>query len=85
MLDQKMIFIPCDCYDTCHFLRFMPDPDIEDAFDCDFISTRNGSFWQRVKWALKHVFGNEDLVFADLIIRRSELERVLTELGGEDA
>ncbi len=75
----EMLFVPCTCYTAHHFLRFMEDPDSPEWLSVDFVSTRNGSIWHRIKWALKHVFGREDLILADIIIKRDDLRKALEE------
>lgn len=70
-------YVPCDCATTYHFITFMPDPFDVDQVDISFVSTRNGYFWHRVKWAWRHVFGREDLVFADAIVSRKRLVAVM--------
>jgi len=79
---RELIFVPCDCGTPYHFLRLSEDWDREEYLTVEFVSTRNGYFWHRVKWALKHVFGREDLVFADIIIKRDELASALKDKEG---
>jgi hypothetical protein len=69
-------YVPCDCATPYHFIAFMPDAFDPDYVDIAFVSTRNGSFWHRVKWALRHVLGREDLVFADAIVSKARLIKV---------
>lgn len=78
---MKPIYIPCDCHTAYHFIRITEDEDRPDYLYAEFVSTRNGYFWHRVKWALKHVFGREDLTFADVIIKRQDLCRALNKNG----
>lgn len=66
-------YIECDCATPYHFLRVEPDPDIDGMLNLAFVSTRNGSFWHRLRWALAHVFGRDDLVFADIIVSRKRI------------
>jgi hypothetical protein len=66
-------YVPCDCSTPHHFVAFMPDVFDTEFVDISFVSTRNGSFLHRVKWAWKHVFGREDLVFADAIVSKKRL------------
>jgi hypothetical protein len=70
-----MVYIPCDCHTPYHFLVFEPDADQPQSIYVSFVSTRNGSFWHRLKWAVKHVFKREDLTFADIIIDYADLKR----------
>jgi hypothetical protein len=70
---RELIYVPCDCHTTEHFLRISEDWCNPELVDVEFLSTRNCSFWHRVKWALKHVFGGEDLIFADVIVNREKL------------
>lgn len=70
---KRPIYIRCDCHTPYHCLVIDEDPDVAGELNVSFVSTRNGSIWHRIKWALKHVFGREDLCFADIIIKRSDL------------
>jgi hypothetical protein len=54
-----------------------PDEDTPESLTVSFVSTRNGSVWHRIKWAWKHVFGREDLTFADIIIKRDDFLEAL--------
>jgi len=74
MTDPAPRYFPCNCHTAYHFLRIDIDPDFPDELDVSFVSTRNGSFWHRLKWAFLHVMGREDLTFADAIINRECLE-----------
>lgn len=74
---RSLIFVPCTCLATEHFLRISPDLDDPETVVVEFLSTRDRSFWRRLKWALKHVFQRQDLVFADVIVRRDELRAAL--------
>lgn len=82
---RKMMFVPCQCGDATHFLRFTVDTDTPIAFWVDFVSTRSPSLWRRIKNALRYVFSRDELIYADIIIERAELERMLEEFGGGDA
>lgn len=74
---RDLIFVPCTCSATEHFLRISQDFDDQDTVTVEFLSTRDGSFWRRLKWAAKHVFGRQDLVLADVIVRKDELAEAL--------
>lgn len=76
---SRPIFVACTCHTAHHLLRFTEEPDCDDMVNVDFVSTRNGSIWHRIKWAMKHVFGREDLVLADVIVKRADLLRALEE------
>jgi hypothetical protein len=76
---MKPIYLQCTCHTPYHCLVIESDPDLPDELDVSFVSTRNGSFWHRIKWAMKHVLGREDLTFADIIIKRDDLVRALGE------
>ncbi len=80
---MKPIYIQCDCHTPYHCLCFERDPDIAESLVVSFVSTRNGFFWHRVKWAFLHIFRREDLVFADIIIKRAQLADVLKALEDE--
>lgn len=79
---MKPIYIPCDCRTPYHCL-VIDDGDYDESrttplhLNVSFVSTRNGSIWHRIKWALKHVFGREDLTFADIIIKTEDLLEAL--------
>jgi hypothetical protein len=77
----KPVYIRCDCYTAYHCLVIDEDPDLPGELYVSFVSTRHGSIWHRIRWALKHVFGRQDLCFADIIIKRSELAEALN--GGQ--
>lgn len=77
-------YIPCQCWSADHFLAIDTDPDSDDEITISAVSRRNSSFWHRVRWALKHVFGREDLVFADLIVKRDDLESIVKSPGEND-
>lgn len=77
--ERELLFVPCTCDTAYHFLRVSEDMDRDAYLYVEFVSTRNGSIWHRIKWALKHVFGREDLVYADIIIKRSDLRAALKE------
>lgn len=81
--EREILFVPCTCHTAYHFLRISEDWDCPDELTVEFISTRNGSIWHRIKWALKHVFGREDLTYADIIIKRDDLIRRATKGGRE--
>lgn len=70
---MKPLYIPCTCSTAYHCLVIREDEDIPEDLYVEFVSTRAGSLWHRIKWALKYVFGREDLVFADIIIKRQDL------------
>lgn len=74
---MKPIYIPCDCRTPYHCLVVERDEDIPESLNISFVSTRNGSIWHRIKWALKHVFGRKDLIFADLIIKTDDFLEAL--------
>lgn len=74
---RELIYVACTCHTPYHFIRVSEDFDMDDHLTVEFVSTRNGFFWHRVKWALKHVFWREDLVFADIFIKRDDLKRAL--------
>lgn len=76
-VEPHRAYVPCRCGTPYHHICFDVDPDMPDEIDISFVSTRNGSFWRRVKWALKHVFGREDLVFADAIVSKKRLVEVM--------
>ena len=80
---MKPIYVPCDCHTPYHCL-VINDGDYDGTerelpiyLNISFVSTRNGSIWHRIKWAVKHVFGREDLTFADIIIKRDDLMEAL--------
>jgi hypothetical protein len=75
----RPIYLQCDCHTAYHCLVIENDPDIAGEINVSFVSTRSGSFWHRVRWALKHVLRRQDLVFADIIIKRDELLDALRE------
>lgn len=77
MSETEFLYVPCDCGTPYHFLRISENMDEPEWLDVEFVSTRNCSIWHRIKWALKHVFGREDLTFADIIIKREDLRRAL--------
>lgn len=77
---MKPIYIPCDCRTPYHCLVIDRDPDIANELNVSFVSTRNGSIWHRIKWALKHVFGREALTFADIIIKTEDLLEALDDI-----
>ena len=74
-----MRYIPCRCFCAEHFLRFSEDPDLPGELEVSVVSSRNGSFWHRLKWAFVHVMGREDMIFADLIISREKLKEICDE------
>lgn len=74
---SEPIYVPCDCRTPYHHLVITQDGDLPNDLNVEFVSTRNGSIWHRIKWAIKHVFGRQDLVFADIIIKRDDLLRAL--------
>ncbi|MDX3926787.1 MAG: hypothetical protein QHC90_13410 [Shinella sp.] len=78
---MKPIYLQCDCHTPYHCLVIERDPDCHDDLNVSFVSTRNGSFWHRIKWAVKHVFGREDLTFADIIVKRGDLIEALGKEG----
>jgi len=73
-------YVPCNCGTAGHFIAFMPDPFDVDVVDIEFGSSRGGPWWHRLKWAVMHVFGREDLVFADAIVSRKRLVEVMNGL-----
>jgi hypothetical protein len=74
MSENNQTYIPCECWTPYHFLLIQPDPDMgEGKLNVSFVSTRNGSVWHRLKWALKHIVGRDDLTFADIIVDRERL------------
>lgn len=75
---DRPVYIPCECRTPYHFLLIEPDEDMPHQLNVSFVSTRNGSIWHRIKWAMKHVLGREDLTFADIIIKRQWLENVVS-------
>lgn len=79
MLDRlnKPVYIRCECATPYHFLCIEPE-DGSDELNVSFVSTRNCHFWHRVKWAMKHIFGRDDLVFADIIVKREWFENVVS-------
>lgn len=66
---DKFIYIPCECRTPYHFVCVDADPDVPDELNISVVSMRNGSFWRRVQSAMKHVFGREDLVFGDVLVK----------------
>jgi len=62
----------------------MLDPFDADEVDVSFVSTRNGSFWHRLKWAARYLWGREDLVLADAIFPKSTLTEVMEGLARDD-
>ena len=76
---MKPIYLQCDCHTPYHCLVIEDEPDFPDELNVSFVSTKSGRFWHRVKWAMKHVFGRSDLVFADIIVKRDDLLRALRE------
>ena len=71
---DRPVYIPCECRTPYHFICIEADEDAPNELNVSFVSTRNGSILHRLKWAFKHVFGREDLVFADAIIKREWFE-----------
>lgn len=70
----KPLYIRCECATPYHCLVIEEDEDSNAEYlNISFVSTRNGSIWHRIKLALKHVFGREDLVSADIIVKRQDL------------
>ncbi len=63
MYEPNYHYIPCRCFSADHLVRVCPDEDIDGTLNVEILSSRQSSFWSRVRWALKHVFGREDLVF----------------------
>ena len=72
-----MRYVTCECHTTYHFLCIETEEGFENDLNVSFCSTKNASFWHRVKFAMKHVFGSQDLVAADIIIKRDELVKAL--------
>lgn len=81
---DRPVYIPCECRTPYHFICIEPDADVPNELSVSFVSTRNGSLWHRIKWACKHVFGRQDLVFADAIIKREWLENAVSETSPND-
>lgn len=80
---MKPLYIPCNCRTAYHCLVITEDDDIPGELVVEFVSTRNGSIWHRIKWAVKHVFGYEDLTFADIIVKRQDLLDALGEVRND--
>ncbi len=89
MKKLNLQYIPCRCYCAEHFVRVQPDEDVNNSLIVEIISSRNGSIWQRARWAFQHVFGRDDLVFADLIIAKDDWDaagrEALAAAEGRDA
>lgn len=69
--EQVRRYVPCRCWSADHLVAIDPDEDDAETLYVSVVSTRNGSFWHRVRWSLKHIFGGQDLVFADIVVNRS--------------
>lgn len=66
------VSFPCQCYDTMHFLRILPDTE-SPGMDVEFVSTVDKwTFWQRVKWAWRTLWSKEELIVANFIFRDTE-------------
>ena len=74
-------YVPCNCGTAGHFIAFMADPFDENEIAIEFGSSRGGPWWRRLKWALKHVFGREDLVFADAVVSKKRLVELMKGLA----
>jgi len=70
--EPTLNYIPCRCFCAEHFVRVGLDPDMPDEVTVDIVASRNGSFWHRVKWAMVHIWGREDMVMAGCIISRKQ-------------
>jgi hypothetical protein len=77
--NNEPIYIRCECGSSHHHLCFDYDTEFwaEDEMGVAFVATKSGFFWHRVRNAWKHVFGREDLVLADIIIKREQLRKLL--------
>ncbi|HBQ33111.1 hypothetical protein I6H96_11570 [Brucella anthropi] len=85
MYEPNYHYIPCRCFSADHLVRVCPDEDIDGTLNVEILSSRQSSFWSRVRWALKHVFGREDLVFADVIVSREKWLKAAGEAERKEA
>lgn len=76
---NEPIYIRCNCGTSHHYLCFDYDLDFwgDDELCVALVSTRTSDFWQRLRSAWKHVFGLNDLLMADVIIKREQLKKLL--------
>jgi hypothetical protein len=75
-IEDGPVYFRCSCRSPHHALVFERDEDVPTAVNVTFMSARNASFWHRVKWSLKHIFGGESLVFADLVFEPDDAKRL---------
>jgi GTP:adenosylcobinamide-phosphate guanylyltransferase len=75
-------YFQCACHTPYHALVVERDPDLPTTFNVEIISTKNASFWHRVKYALRHVFVPEMLVEADLVLDEKTALELAAMIGG---
>jgi hypothetical protein len=85
MYEPDYHYIPCRCFSADHLVRVCPDEDIDGTLNVEILPSRQSSFWSRVRWALKHVFGRDDLVFADVIVSREKWLKAAGEAERKEA
>lgn len=70
------VYLKCSCHAPHHGVLLEPVDDMPGSVEVSVISSRNGSIWHRIKWALKHVFGSQNLVTADVFLDPYAVARV---------
>lgn len=69
-------YLLCNCRTPHHGVLIQPDADIDGAFTVSVISTKTAGFWRRLGRAVRHAFLAEPLIRADVILERTEAERL---------
>lgn len=75
-MTRDPLYLRCDCHQPHHFVLIEDDPDIAGHFMVSVVGMKSASFWHRVKWALKHIFGSEHLTIGDVILTPDDAGRL---------
>ena len=79
------LYLRCDCHQPYHFVLIEDDPDIASLYLVSVIATKSASFWHRLKWAVRHIFGADHLTMGDVVLTAEDAERLKAYIDARSA